>query len=184
MIPKNAFARRFGRAIARFRTNRKGSAAIQFAFVAPLFFAVLFAIVEVTLVYFAGQILETGTQDSGRQIFTHQAQDTGKNATDFNTDLCNRVSFMLDCTKLVIDVESYPAGTAITPYVPLDSKGNFDSSKAQYSPPAAGSSNVVLVRTFYKWQLFFPNMGFNISNLGESTRLLSATAAFRVEPGS
>ncbi|MBY0382872.1 MAG: pilus assembly protein [Xanthobacteraceae bacterium] len=184
MVRRVTAARHFRHALARFKTSRGGSAAIQFAFVAPLFFAVLFAIIEVALVYFAGQILETGTQDSGRLIFTHQAQDSGKLAADFNTDLCSRVSFILDCTKLVIDVESYPAGTVITPYVPLDSNGNFDSSKAQYSPPAAGSTNIVLVRTFYKWQLFFPQMGFNISNLSEGTRLLSATAAFRVEPGS
>ena len=149
-----------------------------------MFFAVLFAIVEVTLVYFANQILEASTQDSGRQIFTHQAQDSGKTSNDFRTNLCGRVSFLMDCTKLVIDVESYPAGTAITPYVPFNSQGAFDTSKAQYNPPAAGSSNIVLVRTFYQWPLFFTRFGFNLSNLGEGTRLIAATAAFRVEPGS
>lgn len=182
MLSKGRAARQLRCALVRFRASRKGSAAVQFAFVAPLFFAVLFAIVEVSLVYFAGQVLETGTQDSGRQIFTHQAQDSNVKGSDFRSNLCGRVSFLMNCNLLVVDVESYPPGTVITPYIPFNGQGIFDPSKAQYSPPAGGSSNVVLVRVFYKWPLFFTRFGFNLSNLGQGTRLLSATAAFRVEP--
>ena len=60
--------------LRRFRRNRRGSAAVEFALVAPVFFALLFAIIETALVFFAGQVLETITQDSARQILTGQAQ--------------------------------------------------------------------------------------------------------------
>ena len=60
--------------LRRFRRNRRGSAAVEFALVAPIFFAVLFAIIELALVFFASQILETVTQDSARLIMTGQAQ--------------------------------------------------------------------------------------------------------------
>jgi len=182
MRPGISSALCFRLTLDRFKANRKGSAAVQFALVAPLFFMVLFAIMEVSLIYFANQILETGTQDSGRLVFTHQAQDAGKTANDFKADLCNRVSFLLDCSKIYVDVESYPPGTSITPYVPFDAQGNFDPSTAQYTPPSGGSANIVLVRTFYEWPLFITGLGFNMANLGPSTRLLAATAAFRVEP--
>ena len=59
-------------AIRRFRRNRRGSAAVEFALVAPVFFALLFAIIETGLMFFAGQVLETGTQDSARLMYTHQ----------------------------------------------------------------------------------------------------------------
>ena len=62
------------KALRRFRRNRRGSAAVEFALVAPIFFALLFAIFETALVFFAGQVLETGTQDSGRLLFTNQAR--------------------------------------------------------------------------------------------------------------
>ena len=43
----------------RFRHNRRGSAAVEFALVAPVFFALLFAIIETGIIFFAGQILQT-----------------------------------------------------------------------------------------------------------------------------
>ena len=60
--------------LRRFRRNRRGSAAVEFALVAPLFFGLLFAIIELAMVFFASQVLETATQDSARMIMTGQAQ--------------------------------------------------------------------------------------------------------------
>ena len=59
-------------AMRRFRSNRRGSAAVEFALVAPVFFALLFAIIESAMVFFAGQVLETGVQDSGRLLYISQ----------------------------------------------------------------------------------------------------------------
>lgn len=49
--------------LRRFRRNRRGSAAVEFALIAPLFFGLLFAIIETAMTFFAGQVLETVTQD-------------------------------------------------------------------------------------------------------------------------
>ena len=54
--------------LRRFRRNRRGSAAVEFALVAPLFFGLLFAIIELAMVFFASQVLETATQDSARMM--------------------------------------------------------------------------------------------------------------------
>ena len=58
-------------ALDRFRRNRRGSAAVEFALIAPVFFCALFAILETAIVFFAGQLLEQGTQDSARMMLTH-----------------------------------------------------------------------------------------------------------------
>ena len=63
----------FGQLLRRFRDNHTGASAVEFAIVAPLFLALLFAIIETALVFFAGQVLETVTQDSARMIMTGQA---------------------------------------------------------------------------------------------------------------
>ncbi|HEY8337871.1 MAG TPA: TadE/TadG family type IV pilus assembly protein [Tardiphaga sp.] len=168
--------------LRRFRRNRRGSAAVEFALVAPMFFALIFAIIETSLVFFAGQILETGTQDSGRLLFTSQVQASGMSATDFKTDLCNRVSVMFTCANIYVDVKSYAAGTAITISDPIDSAGNFVNNFT-YAPPANGSDATVVVRAFYQWPLIVTGLGYNIANIGRGTsnskRLLAATAAFR-----
>jgi Flp pilus assembly pilin Flp len=55
-----AFTASIRHALRRFRRNRRGSSAVEFALVAPVFFALLFAIIETVIVFFAGQVLETG----------------------------------------------------------------------------------------------------------------------------
>lgn len=179
------------RTLRRFRRNRRGSAAIEFAFIAPLFFALLFAILETALMFFAAQVLETGTQDSARLMYTNQAQSAGMTQAQFETDLCNRVKVLFSCggaagtPQLTIVVKSYAPGTAIPSSDLADPivAGAF-TGKAAYVMPNPGDT--VLIRTFYPWPLFVTQLGYNIANLGRNgsnaQRLLAASAAFRVEP--
>jgi Flp pilus assembly protein TadG len=167
------------KALRRFRRNRRGSAAVEFALVAPVFFALLFAIIETALVFFAGQVLETGVQDTGRLIYT--GQNTGMSQVDFNQNLCNRVSVMFTCANICVDVRSYAAGTAISITDPIDSSGNFNGT-CVYQPPTT-LDQTVIVRAFYQWPLVVTGLGYNIANIGRGTsnskRLLAATSAFR-----
>jgi Flp pilus assembly protein TadG len=171
--------------LRRFRRSRRGSAAIEFAFVAPIFFALLFAMIETGIMYFAAQVLETGTQDTARLMLTHQAQDANMTQSQFKQSLCNRLTYMFSCDDIYVDVKSYPAGTAITITDPIDGSGNFVNNFTYQTSPG-GSASTIVVRAFYQWPLFVTQLGYNIANLGRNTssakRLLAATAAFRVEP--
>lgn len=171
--------------LRKFRRNRRGSAAVEFALIATPFFALLFAIIETSLVFFAGQVLETGLQDSARLLYTHQAQDQGMTQAQFKQDLCNRVSVLLTCSVIDVDVKFYAAGSAITITDPISS-GTYDNSGFVYQTPPSGSTATVVARAFYRWPLYVTGLGYNIANIdrytSNSKRLLAATAAFRVEP--
>lgn len=164
----------------RFGQNRHASAAVEFALIAPIFFGLLFAIIETALVFFAGQILETAVQDSARMILTGQAQNASYSQAQFKTDVCSRIAAVLDCANGVyVDVVSYPSFSNVAITSPIDASGNFVNNM-QYSPGGAG--DIVVVRVFYQWQLVVTGLGYNISNLAGNKRLLQATAAFRNEP--
>lgn len=187
MSAPTRFASQFRTTMRRFSNNRRGSAAIQFALVAPLFFALIFAIIETAMVFFAGQVLETGTQDSARMLFTNQAQGNSWDQNAFKNDLCARVAALMSCSGISVDVESYPAGTPITISDPINGSGQFVNNFS-YSPPPANSSNIVVVRAYYQWPLFVTQLGYNLANINRgsasSSKLLAATAAFRIEPSS
>ncbi len=172
--------------LRRFRRNRRGSAAVEFAMIATPFFALLFAIIETSIVFFAGQVLETGLQDSARLLYTHQAQDTGMTQAQFKTEMCNRVAVLMNCSLVDVDVKFYAAGAAITITDPIDAGGNYDTSGFTYLVPPLNSNATVVVRAFYRWPLYVTGLGYNIANIGRGTangkRLLAATAAFHVEP--
>jgi Flp pilus assembly protein TadG len=170
-------------ALRRFRRSRRGSAAVEFALVAPVFFALLFAIIETAIVFFAGQVLETVTQDSARFVQTGQAQTANYTAANFKQlVVCTRplANLLFDCMGGVsVDVQSYSAFTSVVITDPIDASKNF-TNNMQYNPGNAG--DIVVVRAFYQWPLFVTGLGYNISNLTGSKRLLTATAAFRNEP--
>jgi Flp pilus assembly protein TadG len=168
------------KALRRFRRNRRGSAAVEFALVAPVFFALLFAIIETAIVFFAGQVLETVTQDSARMIMTGQAQTTGYSQSDFKTYVCGKITVLFDCVAgISIDVQSYSAFSSVSITDPIDGGKNFVPPN-NYSP--GGPGDIVVVRLFYQWPLIVTGLGYNIANLTGSKRLLTATAAFRNEP--
>jgi hypothetical protein len=141
------------------------------------------------MVFFAGQYLESGIQDSGRQLYTHQLQDSGLSTANqevaFKADLCSRVQVLMTC-PIDIDVEFYQADMAITITDPIDGSGNYDNSNLTFALPPKNSSATVVVRGFYQWPLFVTGLGYNIANIASGTshskRLLAATTAFHVEP--
>jgi Flp pilus assembly protein TadG len=165
--------------LRRFRRERHGSTAVEFALVAPLFFALLFAIIETGLVFFAGQVLETVTQNSARMIMTGQAQTASYTQAQFASYVCTQVPALFNCNNIYIDVESYPAFSSVTINSQIDGSNNFINNM-QYNP--GGPGDIVVVRLFYQWPIFVTSLGYNISNLSGSLRLLTATAAFRNEP--
>jgi Flp pilus assembly protein TadG len=166
--------------LRRFRRNRRGSAAVEFALVAPIFFAVLFAIIELALVFFASQMLETVTQDTSRLIMTGQAQNASYTQASFKDAVCAKLTVMFDCVNGVsIDVQSYKAFSAVNIADPIDAGKNFVPPN-NYLP--GGPGDIVVVRLFYKWPLFVTGLGFNPANIAGNKRLLTATAAFQNEP--
>jgi hypothetical protein len=87
---------------------------------------------------------------------------------------------LFDCANgIYVDVQSYPAFSNVVINSQIDGANNFINNM-QYNPGNPGE--IVVVRLFYQWPLFVTGLGFNISNLAGSKRLLTATAAFQNEP--
>lgn len=176
--------------LCRFRRSRRGDAVVQFALVAPLFFAMLFAVLETAFMFLGSQVLETITQDSARAVFTGQAQTgllpacqvNGQNTpctqTSFKSYVCSQIPALFDCNGIYVDVESYNSFSAIT--INSQINGGAFVNNMQYSP--GGPGDIVVVRVFYQWPLFVTGLGFNIANLSGNKRLLVATATFQNEP--
>jgi len=168
--PRNLF-RLFGR-------NRKGSAAVEFALVAPVFIGLLFAILETGIIFFADQYLETITQDGARIIMTGQAQNGSYTKAQFQSYVCSQVVALFNCNNIFVDVESYSSFQNVV--INSQISGGAFVNNMQYNP--GGPGDIVVVRLFYQWPQIVTGLGYNITNLNGNYRLLSATAAFRNEP--
>ncbi|MDI4236441.1 pilus assembly protein [Bradyrhizobium sp. Arg237L] len=178
----------FRNLLRRFRRDRRGVTAVEFALVAPVFFALLFAIIETALVFFASQVLETITQDTARIVQTGQAQSGSLSQAQFKDLVCgHKLSFMFDCKNgISVDVRSYAQANVVKIPNQINGSSTFINDM-KYCP--GQDSNIVVVRLFYEWPVYIIkilNVGYNLeydlSNLNGSKRLLSGTAVFKNEP--
>lgn len=165
------------------RLGISGSAAIEFAFVAPIFFVFLMGTMETGLIFLGNFVLQNATNDAARQIRTGQAATSNMTQAQFRTMICNGISPLLQCdSNLQIDVQTFTSFANASITNPLTSSGGLDPSLNRWSTGSVCS--IVLVRTFYTWQVATPLLTPFLINISPDKRLLSAAVAFRNEPYS
>jgi Flp pilus assembly protein TadG len=177
----------------------RGSAALEFAFIAPVFFMMLFAIMETGIMYFSQFALQNAVDQAARQIRTGQAQSvnpatptycagTGTNVSYasaqawFTGQICCNISAMLSCSNLNVNVQNYTSGFSGNDFSNTMSGGLYQPVTNSYNPGTA--CNVVLVRATYTWTVFTPILSWFLVNMAGNAHMLSATTAFRNEPFS
>src|SRR5262252_1290154 len=157
-IMRNALKRKIRRLARRasprrFARRQDGSVAVEFGLILLPFLALMFAIMETALVFFADQTLETAVADSARLIMTGQAQTQNLTAATFKNAVCARIYGLFDCQNGVyVNVQTYSTFGSISYSPPLDGQGNLDSSNFVYQP--GGPGDIVVVQLFYQWPIY------------------------------
>ncbi|RIA36682.1 Flp pilus assembly protein TadG [Hephaestia caeni] len=170
--------RRRARALAR---DTRGATIIEFAIVALPFIALLIAILQTSLVFFAQQTLETTSEETARQLVTGAAQKAGMSKSDFKEAACENLPSFMSCDNLMIDVQtvdSFADADTKAPALQYDSDGKVENNW-KFEPGGAGS--IVVMRTMYLFPVIGGPFGFDLSNSGDR-RLLIATSVFKSEP--
>ncbi len=168
--PARGLLRRFARA-------QDGAAAVEFAFVAIPFLVLVFAILELGIIFLVSMTLENALANVDRKIRTGEFQSGGGTAASYESAVCGQMSWLgAACgSALTVDVRVLPTfadtATLATP----------DLTKACWDPGGAGS--IVLVRAYYKWTIITPLMQSAVAG-GNGNRLVTAAAIFTNEPYS
>jgi Flp pilus assembly protein TadG len=170
----------------RFDNNEKGSTVVEFALVAIPFFACFFAIVEIGLVFFAGQVLETAVGDAGRLILTGQAQSQNFQLSDFKNRICTTsVQTLFNCSNIAVDVRPATSFSTADFSMPTNATTHMlDTSSFGYAN--TNPCDIVVVRVIYEWPTFVRGLGLDLASAASASHkhILMSTAAFRNEPYS
>ncbi len=166
----------------RFRKDRRGVAAVEWALVAWPFLAVMFAILEQGFVFFAEFSLEHNVAEAARQIRTGEVADQSITAAQFKNDLvCPELAVMLKCGNLSVDVRTFATFADIAGNLDDPVDGNNDYNPTNNWQPGTALS-VMVVRAFYEWDLMTPAAFTKMGTLANGNRLISASMTFRNEP--
>lgn len=180
MASTHTAPRRRRRLLARFGASRDGAVAVEFALIALPFFAMLFAILQTALVFFADQVFQTAVADSARLIMTGRAQSDALTQTGFKNEICSRLVAVFDCDDGVsVDVQTADSFADATPTAVPIKDGKIDTSGFGFSD--GDGCQIVTVRAVYVWPLWFTLVNLGLANLGDS-HVMVATAVFRNEP--
>lgn len=180
MVPASPTRRQ--RAARRLRAlwrSERGATAVEFAMVIAPFVALLIAILETALVFFAQQVLQTATTQASRLIMTGQAQTSAMTASQFQQAVCAKAVALFSCSGIYVNVQKFSSFSTVSQTNPVVN-GNFNSAAMSFNPGVAG--DIVLVQVFYQWPVVTGPLGFNLSNLNGNQRMLVGTAVFRNEP--
>jgi Flp pilus assembly protein TadG len=167
------------RFFGRFSRSRSGAAAVEFALVSVPFLALLFAIIETGMVFFAQEELQTATADAARLIMTGQAQIQNMSQAQFQQAVCARAVAMFSCPGLYVNVQTFQSFSGVSLLDPLQN-GNFNANALNYN--LGGPGSIVMLQVFYEWPIPTNIGGIGLANMSGNNRLMMATAVFRSEP--
>jgi Flp pilus assembly protein TadG len=162
--------------------STSGNALVEFAMIAPVFFLLIFAIMEIGIIFFAQSTLQHANEVVARLIRTGQVQGQSMTQTQVRQIVCSNAAPLIPCNgNLYVDVRAFTnfGGVVFSP--PLDATGHMNSMNT-FQPGVA--CNVVLVRSFYTWTVFTPVLTPFLKNMAGNYHLISSASTFRNEPYS
>jgi Flp pilus assembly protein TadG len=169
---------------APFRSCRKASAGVEFSLIALPFFALVIAIIQIGVVFFAQQELESAVEKAARTLLTGQAQQSNVTQSQFASAVCAKLTVLFACPQVMIDLQtasSFASANTSTPTLTYDASGNVTNS---WQFQTGGAGTIMVLRVMYQFPVTLGPMRFNLANLSNGKRLLMATAVFQVEPYS
>jgi len=173
-----------------FVKDSKGATAVEFALIATPFLALIVALIQTFLLFFAQSLLENAVRQSARQILTGQAQSQDASLSQtaamaaFQQTVCNNANVLFSCGGLMVDVQvasNWSSANTSMPTLTYNAQGQV-TNNWQFNPGNAG--DIVVVRVMYLWPVFFGPIAFNMANQANGSRLIMASAAFQNEPAT
>jgi Flp pilus assembly protein TadG len=168
--------------LRRLPRDERAATAVEFAIlIAPLLFLIL-ASLQLGIIFFAGQALQSATTTAGRQLMTGADQTAGMSQGKFRRAVCANAKGLLSCGGIMVDVESASSYSSVnTAPLTLTYDANGKVSNAwTYSP--GGGGDIVIVRAMYNWPVVAGPLLPGLANQPNGDRLLVATSVFKNEP--
>jgi len=161
--------------LRRFKKERKGSTAIEFAFIIVPFLMLTLGTLEIALIHLSRSSMADAVEKTSRQIMTGEAGCL--TAQEYITQLCGRLSF----SNGTCDTNTKVVMQELTSFSddPGADEQDFDSIT---SVMRNGRENSIMVlRAYHRWNVMFPLLDDALGG-GNGELVLVNNLAFRNEP--
>ena len=168
--------------LARFRRDRRGSVAVEYAILALPFFLLVFAIIETGVRFSAQQLLANTTDTIARQFRTGQLVAEELTTDQVRNTICDKLEIMVatGCPDLFVDLQHYDTFADVPTVLPLKADGDVNASGFKVDP--GGKLTINQLRVFYRWPVMTDVMRSRLSSMPNGKTLLYSTVTWQNEP--
>jgi Flp pilus assembly protein TadG len=168
--------------LLRLGRDERAATAVEFALLITPLITLILASLQLSLIFYAGQALQTAAVLSGRTLMTGATQDAGDTQAQYHQVVCNNAPILFTCGNIMVDVQSAASysGISTTPLtLTYDIHGNVTNTWS-YSPGKPG--DIVILRVMYNWPVVAGPLMVGMANQPNGDHLLVATSVFKNEP--
>jgi Flp pilus assembly protein TadG len=176
----------FGRLLT-LRRDERAATAVEFAILATPLFALILGSLQLSIIFYAGQMLQTGLVHASRELMTGASQQANETQLQYKNDVCGAptIQLLFNCSNIVVDVQSASSYAALgNPPPPVtityNTSGQPNPNQGAYAPGTPGE--IVIVRVLYNWPVIAAPLFPGLANQSNGTHLLVATNVFKTEP--
>jgi len=176
------------RRLLTLKRDERAATAVEFALLITPLIALILASLQLSIIFFAGQELQSATVKASRALMTGTVQQASPalTAQQYKTQyVCPPVAFLLNCNNIMIDVESgstYGGSTGVntTPIVlTYDAHGNVTNN---FSYSTGNPGDIIIMRAMYNWPVVGGGLLPGLADQPNGNHLLIATSVFKTEP--
>ena len=157
-----------------------GATAVEFSLLFMPYLLLCLGIIELSLMFTAESLLEGATTQAARQVKTGQLQNSGAAdmEAEFRNLLCDHATVLINCEDIVIEARVM---TSFGDFASMQPSFDEDGAMMPDGFDAGGSSDRILIRTFYRYNAFTPLVGPMLFGVDNSRNFIS-TIVLQSEP--
>ena len=166
-----------------FARDESAAPVVEFALIAPMFIAIVFATLQAATIFLVKAFFESAAEQGARVVLTNQTESM--TTSQFQTEICSQLTSLFNCSEVVVQLTPLPAGTTnLSLLLPqFDSTGKIIGTPTIDVGANAGAAGTdMLLVVMYPWPVFGGPLGLNFANMGNGTMLMVSTQVFRIEP--
>lgn len=168
-----------GKIFKNWGRKKDGTTAIEFSLLFIPYLMLSLGIIELSIMYSAGSLVEGATGSAARLVRTGQVQQAaGDPQQMFQDAFCDFATVLVNCNDIEIEVQELASfGDAAAAAPQYDEDGNFVSSGFD----AGGSNDRIMIRVAYRYEMMTPFIGPLLAGPDNAVLFLS-TIVLQTEP--
>lgn len=170
------------RRLLTLKRDQRAATAVEFALLVTPLVTLILASLQLSIIFFAGQQLQSVVMAASRELMTGTAQKAAETKAQYHADVCAKAPTLFSCSNILVDVQSGSAYNSVSTApitITYDVAGNVTNN---FSYSTGNPGDIIILRVMYNWPVMGGGLLPGLADQPHGNHLLVATSVFKTEP--